>query len=169
MESISTPSPPSATSTSDESAHLTTSLLFSIVVGVCRKNGGIGFKNKLPWPYIAKDMKWFSKITSTVPFSRPKMPSEVLFQSGLSELYESVLAEESKTDKTSEFNLDGDKKKAKMNAVIMGRKTWESIPNPPLASRINVVVTSQSSMEGTYKWPVHTAGSLEKALDLLDS
>lgn len=76
MESISTPSPPSATSTAEESTHFSSALLFSIVVGVCRKNGGIGFKNNLPWPYISRDMKWFSKITSTLPTqtSRPKMP-----------------------------------------------------------------------------------------------
>lgn len=88
------PSPPSATSTADELSHA--SLLFSIVVGVCRKNGGIGFKNKLPWPHIARDMKWFSSITSAVPsrVSPPKLPSQVLFQSGLSELYEQVMAEE---------------------------------------------------------------------------
>ena len=32
-----------------------------------------------------------------------------------------------------------------MNAVVMGRKTWESIPNQyrPLSNRLNVVITSQ--------------------------
>lgn len=67
----------------------------------------------------------------------------------------------------NEFDPEGIKP---MNAVIMGRKTWESIPKPPLPSRINVVVTSQQSLEADVtKWPVITAGSLEKALDLLDS
>jgi dihydrofolate reductase len=30
----------------------------------------------------------------------------------------------------------------KKNAVIMGRKTWESIPNKPLKNRINIIITS---------------------------
>jgi dihydrofolate reductase len=34
---------------------------------------------------------------------------------------------------------------AKMNAVIMGRKTWESIPSKyrPLSDRINCILTRQ--------------------------
>ena len=31
----------------------------------------------------------------------------------------------------------------KMNAVIMGRKTYDSLPNGPLDSRINIVITSK--------------------------
>jgi dihydrofolate reductase len=36
-----------------------------------------------------------------------------------------------------------------MNAVVMGRKTWESIPiqNRPLKDRINVILTSNQSYE----------------------
>lgn len=34
----------------------------------------------------------------------------------------------------------------KRNVVLMGRRTWESIPkeNRPLKNRINIVLTSQS-------------------------
>ncbi len=50
------------------------------------------------------------------------------------------------------------------NVLIMGRKTWESIPDRfrPLPSRINVVITSQDD----YILPagVIKAGSLEEAL-----
>lgn len=37
------------------------------------------------------------------------------------------------------------KDSSKQNAVIMGRKTWESIPekNRPLAGRINIVLSRQ--------------------------
>jgi dihydrofolate reductase len=37
----------------------------------------------------------------------------------------------------------------RLNAVIMGRKTWESIPQKfrPLADRLNIVVTSQHDLE----------------------
>lgn len=51
----------------------------------------------------------------------------------------------------------------------MGRKTWESIPKRPLAHRINVVVTSQASLEtAETKWPVLRAVSLENALEVLE-
>ena len=32
------------------------------------------------------------------------------------------------------------------NAVIMGRKTWESLPKKPLPNRINIVITSNPNM-----------------------
>lgn len=37
---------------------------------------------------------------------------------------------------------------SKKNAVIMGRKTWESIPekNRPLAGRFNVILSRQASL-----------------------
>lgn len=53
------------------------------------------------------------------------------------------------------------------NAVIMGRKTWESIPEKrrPLAERINVVVTRDDG----YQLPdgVVRASSLDRALEAL--
>jgi dihydrofolate reductase len=45
--------------------------------------------------------------------------------------------------------------------VVMGRKTWDSLPRKPLPDRINIVVTRQTgwNAEGTV-----TASSLEDAL-----
>lgn len=62
---------------------------------------------------------------------------------------------------------------SKMNAVVMGRVTWESIPlaRRPLQSRINVVVTS-SSVEKIHPSPashLHVVQSFEEALDLLSA
>ena len=70
----------------------------NIVVAAC-KNGGIGFKNRLPWK-LSKEMKYFKELTI------------------------------------------GEKN----NAVIMGRKTWLSIPekNRPLPKRENIVLTSRT-------------------------
>lgn len=52
------------------------------------------------------------------------------------------------------------------NAVIMGRLTWESIPENrrPLKDRLNIVITRNTA----YRVPegVHAAESLEKALNL---
>ncbi len=47
------------------------------------------------------------------------------------------------------------------HAVIMGRRTWESLPDNarPLPGRVNIVVTSHDPLEGAY-----TAGSLDAAV-----
>jgi dihydrofolate reductase len=47
--------------------------------------------------------------------------------------------------------LDGDLKRFKTltygKVVVMGRKTWESLPTKPLRTRLNFVVTSNTSLE----------------------
>ena len=54
-----------------------------------------------------------------------------------------------------------------LNAVIMGRKTWESIPGKfrPLPGRLNIVITSQTAY--TFPQGVLRASSLENALEML--
>lgn len=55
----------------------------------------------------------------------------------------------------------------KQNAVIMGRKTWDSIPPKfrPLEGRINVVLTSKDA--SSFPSNVHVAASLEDATSQL--
>ncbi|KAG8655932.1 bifunctional dihydrofolate reductase-thymidylate synthase 1 [Manihot esculenta] len=57
----------------------------------------------------------------------------------------------------------------KKNAVIMGRKTWESIPPEyrPLCGRLNVVLTRSRSFDIATAENVLMCGSLSSALELL--
>nr|XP_060617697.1 dihydrofolate reductase [Anolis sagrei ordinatus] len=57
----------------------------------------------------------------------------------------------------------------KQNVVIMGKRTWFSIPekNRPLKDRINIVLSSE--MKGVPKGAHYLARSLDEALDLLQS
>ena len=81
---------------------------------------------------IKRDMAHFAKVTSsTVPFAESvneQAQRSVLFNSALKNALE-----KSKPAEQSE----------KINAVIMGRKTWDSIPAKfrPLKDRLNVVLT----------------------------
>jgi dihydrofolate reductase len=81
---------------------------------------GIGKSGGLPWPQLKKEMGYFARVTKrTSPTGIP----------------------------------DGDaagqivEKARRMNAVVMGRKTWDSIPERfrPLAGRVNVVITRDTS------------------------
>lgn len=73
---------------------------FKMIVAVCR-GGGIGYEGQLPWPKLARDMRFFAEMTSSTVFP---------------------------------YN----------SAVVMGRRTWESIPASvrPLKFRDNFVVSA---------------------------
>ncbi|KAI4313629.1 hypothetical protein L6164_026590 [Bauhinia variegata] len=57
----------------------------------------------------------------------------------------------------------------KKNAVLMGRKTWESIPvhNRPLPGRLNVILTRSRSFDVAMTENVVVCGSMSSALELL--
>lgn len=57
----------------------------------------------------------------------------------------------------------------KRNAVLMGRKTWESIPaeHRPLPGRLNVVLTRSGSFDIATVENVIICGSITSALELL--
>ena len=61
----------------------------------------------------------------------------------------------------------------KRNAVIMGRKTYQSIPNKmrPLSNRINVIISNNPTLKQDLSLPddVIIASSLVNALTLLST
>lgn len=112
---------------------------------------GIGLNGGLPWTGLKKEMAYFARVTKRVPGSSLPSPSS---------------PPAAAQDTASTVGMV-------KNAVIMGRKTWESIPPRfrPLKGRVNVVIsrsvrdTSEEKSED--KDEVVTAPSLEQALSYL--
>jgi dihydrofolate reductase len=117
---------------------------------------GIGCAGGLPWPQLRKEMGYFARVTARVS------PVSISSGDGAGELVH---------------------KERRVNAVVMGRKTWDSIPERfrPLKGRVNVVVTrdvdafrqqlpakGQAQGEGGVEGPV-VVGSVGDALECLQS
>lgn len=58
------------------------------------------------------------------------------------------------------------KSEEKFNAIIMGRKTWQSLPTKPLPDRINIVLTRDKSFSTENAFVVH---SFDEALETASS
>ncbi|PGG99912.1 hypothetical protein AJ80_09267 [Polytolypa hystricis UAMH7299] len=86
---------------------------------------GIGNAGTLPWPRIKSDMRFFARVTTRSP---PR-----IFPSSLQQQQGAAATEE------EEGNV--------MNAVIMGRKTYDSLPAKfrPLPRRVNVVISRDTT------------------------
>jgi len=78
---------------------------------------GIGLRGSLPWPPLKSDLAFFARVTKRAPPPSPRIATDW---------------------------SDGTRTR---NAVIMGRKTWESIPPKvrPLKGRINVIVSRNAA------------------------
>ncbi|KAI8942217.1 hypothetical protein NX059_000300 [Plenodomus lindquistii] len=114
---MSTPAP--APTSSDLNRHTTMAAksppLTLTLILAATPSLGIGKNGALPWPMLKKEMAYFARVTKRVsPYSS-----------------------------SGGEGGEGKDKKMMMNAVIMGRKTWDSIPERlrPLKGRVNVVVT----------------------------
>jgi len=110
---------------------------FSIVVAMDRKRG-IGNKGDLPWPKLKGDMKFFRELT-TCP-DREAVEKRWGFrgeESGETTAWSGVLGMLKFAHRLPEAT------EARNNAVIMGRKTWESLPLAyrPLPDRKNGVLS----------------------------
>ncbi|KAL8722017.1 MAG: hypothetical protein Q9225_001393, partial [Loekoesia sp. 1 TL-2023] len=81
---------------------------------------GIGLRGSFPWPPLKPDLQFFARVTKRPPSSSSPSASSNT---------------QSETSKTHSKPL--------RNAVVMGRKTYDSIPPKfrPLRDRYNVVIT----------------------------
>ncbi|KAK3990659.1 dihydrofolate reductase [Cladorrhinum sp. PSN332] len=118
----------------------------TLILAAAGTSMGIGRNGTLPWTGLKKEMAYFARVTKRLP----RHPVS------------SVSSGPTTTTTTAK------------NAVIMGRKTWDSIPEKyrPLAGRLNVVI-SRSANGGIGNAPeVREKGdvwvsSLEKAVEFL--
>lgn len=150
-------------------------LELTLIVAATR-DMGIGRNGTLPWTGLKKEMAYFARVTKRPPPSSPSCPS----------------AATAVPVPVPPAQITSDSRTAR-NAVIMGRKTWDSIPPRfrPLPGRLNVVVSRSRSVadllaaskegggsaasgreekekEEEEEENVLVAGSLEEAVGLLE-
>ena len=137
--------------------------MFHLVAAI-DQNQGIGKDGKLPWPRLKGDMKFYRELTCSPNLAAIEQRyglyerSTPQMFSGYPEFAHSLLA----ADEITPANP------GRINAVIMGRRTWESLPNQfrPLPNRKNIVLTRRLSPD--FPDQVSTASGLEKALAFCD-
>jgi dihydrofolate reductase len=137
---------------------------FSAVVAADRK-GGIGKDGTLPWK-LKGDMRWFRELT-TCPdaadvLARYRM-DRALCEKG-AHTWESLTARIGGARPLPDWSPGA------RNAVLMGRKTWDSLPPRfrPLPGRLNGVL-SRSLRPGVFHGSHHVWPSLPAALDELSA
>jgi dihydrofolate reductase len=113
-------------------------LNFTAIVAMDR-NRGIGIDGDMPWQLPA-DLKYFARITKGAATSTA----------------------------AGGANATPNDPSATPNTVIMGRKTWDSIPERfrPLAGRTNIVISRQTDFQAE---GCSHASSLEQALEMADT
>ena len=115
---------------------LKTNISYNIIIAMT-KNKGIGKDGKLPWN-LPLDMKFFKNITlktSNENESFNNLIKENILKSSITN-FEEAIKLNSNLNKAEPENQ-------KKNIVVMGRQTWESIPQKfrPLSDRINIVLS----------------------------
>ena len=117
--------------------------MFHIVVGI-DQNRGIGNAGVLPWPKLKGDMKFYRELT-TCPISERVEERYKLVGDDRHTTFSSY-------DELVNHLRDSPKLPAcndlRPNAVIMGRKTWDSLPEKfrPLPNRLNVILTRKQPL-----------------------
>ena len=114
---------------------------FHLAVAFTSRTQGIGKAGKLPWR-LPGDLAYFKELTSKTTTSGASSELESNAAAVLA-LARNVVASSSSSSSSPSLTLPAS---AVVNATIMGRKTWESIPAKfrPLPGRLNVVLSRSS-------------------------
>jgi dihydrofolate reductase len=133
---------------------------FSVVVAADKRRG-IGKDGTLPWK-LKGDMRWFRELT-TCP-ETDEVLARYLMNLGLRD--KRVHTWDSLTARIGGAKPLPDYTPAARNAVLMGRKTWDSLPPRfrPLPGRLNGVL-SRTLHAGVFHGSHHVWPSLQAALD----
>ncbi|KAG9710294.1 Peroxin-3, partial [Aureobasidium melanogenum] len=126
----------------------------TLIVATTAKNG-IGKNGTLPWPMLKKEMAYFARVTKRVPGAASMPDTSMLAETS------SQLSDSSEVAATANIQ-------SPQNVVVMGRKTWESIPPKfrPLPQRTNVVISRSKKLEGVGE-DVVVGDSISTALSTL--
>lgn len=147
---------------------------FSVVVAVT-PDGGIGANSgsELPWhPHrLHVDMAFLRHIT-TYGFGIDHQGKCVVHEASSSSPSPSSSSSSSPSSALPDAKDEGDKEQSVTlrNAIIMGRKTWDSIPARfrPMKDRLNIVLSRQQTIEGDDDPLVRVVSSLPLALELAE-
>ena len=114
---------------------------FHLAVAFTSRTQGIGKAGKLPWR-LPGDLAYFKELTSKTSKTSSAAAAAADLESNAAAvlaLARNVVASSSSSSSSPSLTLPAS---AVVNATIMGRKTWESIPAKfrPLPGRLNVVL-----------------------------
>jgi dihydrofolate reductase len=136
--------------------------MFSLVVAADRKRG-IGKDGALAWK-LKGDMRWFRELTTCPDTSEvlARYMMNIGLQDRRTHTWESLTARIGGARTLPEWSPAG------RNAVLMGRKTWDSLPPRfrPLPGRLNGVL-SRRMAPGVFHGSHHVWPSLQSSLDEL--
>lgn len=134
-------------------------MAFSVVVALDRKRG-IGKDGALPWK-LKGDMRWFRELTTCPDTSEvmARYQMNIGLQDKRTHTWDSLTARIGGARPLTEWSPGA------RNAVLMGRKTWESLPPRfrPLPGRLNGVI-SRRMPPGVFHGSHHVYPSLQAAL-----
>ncbi|MDB5105111.1 MAG: hypothetical protein JWP91_2800 [Fibrobacteres bacterium] len=137
--------------------------LFSLVVAADAKRG-IGKDGTLPWK-LKGDMRWFKELT-TCPDATEVLTRYLMnigFRDKRTHTWDSLTARIGGAPALKDWSP------AARNAVLMGRKTWDSLPARfrPLPGRLNGVL-SRRLPPGVFQGSHHVWSSLQAAVEELE-